>query len=108
MKNPQVLARMGYSYFGPPMRRSEALSGALAELTDKNCQNVIISDEGLWHFSDSKRSDTAGLAKVLKRYDVTVVIYLRRPDSFFESWCPSSYKMGHQSGLSIGGSGSFV
>jgi predicted oxidoreductase len=22
--------------------------------------------------------------------------------------CPSSYKMGHQSGLSIGGSGSFV
>jgi ribulose-5-phosphate 4-epimerase/fuculose-1-phosphate aldolase len=23
-------------------------------------------------------------------------------------WCPSSYKMGHQSGLSFGGSGSFV
>ena len=24
------------------------------------------------------------------------------------AWCPSSYKMGHQSGLSIGGSGSFA
>ncbi|WP_336885923.1 hypothetical protein [Sulfitobacter sp. M220] len=25
-----------------------------------------------------------------------------------DQMCPSSYKMGHQSGLSIGGSGSFV
>jgi len=27
---------------------------------------------------------------------------------FIELYCPSSYKMGHQSGLSFGGSGSFV
>ncbi len=28
--------------------------------------------------------------------------------SSFYRWCPSSYKMEHQSGLSFGGSGSFV
>jgi hypothetical protein len=93
-KNPKALASRGYTYCGPPMRRSEPLAGVLAGLTDENLQNLIISDEGLWHFSDSARSDTAGLAKVLKGYDVTVVIYLRRPDSFFESWFLQGLKSG--------------
>lgn len=92
-KNPSVLARNGYSYLGPPMRHSSVLGPALADMTDKS-QDLIISDEGLWHFTDTKRSDTPELARLLRGYDVTVLIYLRRPDSFMDSWFQQGLKNG--------------
>lgn len=91
--NSDVLASHGYSYMGPPMRHSTVLAPALAALPDRS-HHLIISDEGLWHFTDSKRSDTAELAKLLKSYDVTVLIYLRRPDSFLNSWFQQGLKSG--------------
>lgn len=91
--NPDVLARHGFNYLGPPMRHSSVLGPSLAAFDDPS-KDLIISDEGLWHFTDTKRSDTAELAKLLEGYDVTVLIYLRRPDSFIDSWFQQGLKSG--------------
>ena len=91
--NTDVLSRHGYNYLGPPMRHSTILAPAIAALPHKD-RDLIISDEGLWHFADSKRSDTAKLAKILEHYDVNVLIYLRRPDSFLNSWFQQGLKSG--------------
>lgn len=91
--NRDLLTRLGYSYMGPPMRHSSVLGPAL-EQVPAGAPNLIISDEGLWHFTDSKRSDTEQLAQLLEGYDVTVLIYLRRPDSFLNSWFQQGLKSG--------------
>jgi len=75
------------------MRHSSVLGPALEQLPAE-APNLIISDEGLWHFTDSQRSDTARLARLLEGYDVTVLIYLRRPDSFLNSWFQQGLKSG--------------
>lgn len=92
-RNTDVLSRFNYSYLGPPMRTSAVLGPTLDSLTD-HTNDLIISDEGLWHFADTSRSDTRKLATLLKRYDVTVLIYLRRPDSFLNSWFQQGLKSG--------------
>lgn len=95
--NCDVLSDCGYSFFGPPMRHSSTLKPALKSIKE-NADNLIISDEGLWHFANTKRSDTAKLAELLSGYDVTVLIYLRRPDSFLNSWFQQGLKSGTGSG----------
>lgn len=90
--NPDALDRLGLAFLGPPMRHSSALGPALSEIDHE--KDLIISDEGLWHFADSKRSDTAGLARLLSNYQVTVIVYLRRPDSFINSWFQQGLKSG--------------
>jgi hypothetical protein len=92
--NKDVLADHGYNYLGPPMRHSSMLEPALEAIPDPT-RNLIISDEGMWHFNNSRRSDTVKLAKILgAAYDVTVLIYLRRPDSFLNSWFQQGLKSG--------------
>lgn len=92
-ENAGYLAAQNTTYLGPPMRHSDALKPALDRLEGTG-QNLIISDEGLWHFANTKRSDTDQLAKLLAGYDVTVLIYLRRPDSFLTSWFQQGVKTG--------------
>ncbi|MCK0122115.1 hypothetical protein MWU61_16300 [Loktanella sp. F6476L] len=91
--NADVMSRFNYTYVGPPMRTSAVLGPTIKALTDTK-HDLIISDEGLWHFADSKRSDTHKLAGLLRGYDVTVLIYLRRPDSFLNSWFQQGLKSG--------------
>ena len=91
--NTEVLSRFNYTYLGPPLRTSAALRSTIDSLTEPK-HDLIISDEGLWHFADSKRSDTRKLAAILKDYDVMVLIYLRRPDSFLNSWFQQGLKSG--------------
>lgn len=88
-----ALDQQGYAYLGPPMRHSSVLGPALKDAAVAG-KDLIISDEGLWHFLDSKRSDTKKLATLLASYDVRVVTYLRRPDAFLNSWFLQGVKSG--------------
>ncbi len=90
--NKAWLAERGWAFVGWPARRAEVLTRRITRLTGDN--DIVISDEGLWHFADSLRSDTAAMAQALKPYDVTVMVYFRRPDEFFESWFSQGLKRG--------------
>lgn len=92
-RNGAELSKQNHTYLGWPMRQSEAMSKAIAALEDPN-SSLIISDEGLWHFMDTKRSDTKEIAELLAHYEVTVVVYLRRPDQFLNSWFLQGLKSG--------------
>ncbi len=90
--NKAWLAERGWAFVGWPARKSGVLTRRITRLTGDN--DIVISDEGLWHFADSLRSDTAAMAQALKPYDVTVLVYFRRPDEFFESWFSQGLKTG--------------
>lgn len=90
--NTSLLAEHGYRYAGWPMRTSARLAARLAE--PDSAPNVVISDEGLWHFCGSERSDTEQIASLLESYDVTLVVYFRRPDEYVESWFSQGLKTG--------------
>ena len=90
--NPRWLAQQGYSYLDWPLRTSELLEKRIRAVPSE--RNIIISDEGLWHFAFSGRSDTAAIAKCLADFKVTVLVYLRRPDEFLEAWFSQGLKSG--------------
>jgi hypothetical protein len=91
--NEELLSRTGWAYLGWPMRRSARIDSKIESLHRKGL-NVIISDEGLWHHCGTPRSDTSAIADVLASYDVTVLVYLRRPDHYVESWYSQGMKTG--------------
>jgi hypothetical protein len=90
--NPEWLAERGYAYLGWPMRRSEAISAKIAEKDPS--LGIIISDEALWHFALTSKSDTRAIKNVLADFKVDVYAYLRRPDEFLESWYLQGLKSG--------------
>lgn len=90
--NPLWLEQQGYSYLGWPLRTSQVLETRIKAVPSD--RSIIISDEGLWHFSGTARSDTAAIAKVLADFEVTVLVYLRRPDQFLEAWFSQGIKSG--------------
>ena len=91
-QNRPWLAKRGYAFVPGLQRTSEQIASRIAAL--KPGQNLILSDEGLWHFARSPRSDTARIAEALKDFDVTILTYLRRPDGFWESWFVQGLKHG--------------
>ena len=88
------LAARGWSYLGWPIRNADVLERRLKKVAPG--QNIILSDEGFWHFAGDPRCDTNRIADLLRPYDVTVLVYFRRPDSFLESWFAQGLK--HEKG----------
>jgi glycosyltransferase involved in cell wall biosynthesis len=91
-QSPQWLAKRGYAFYAGSQRTSDRIARRLDTIRDD--RNLILSDEGLWHFANSDRSDTAEIARVLRDCDVTVLAYFRRPDEFLESWFTQGLKNG--------------
>ncbi|UXU80328.1 hypothetical protein GB880_011050 [Paracoccus sp. SMMA_5_TC] len=91
-QNAGWLAEQGWTYPGWPLRHAGLIGQAIQTLPADG--NLVISDEGLWHYSGSARSDTAAIAKALEDFDVTVIVYFRRPDHFLESWFKQGTKNG--------------
>lgn len=89
--NSNSLKAEGWIYPGWPFRSSEQFQKLLLRADNRN---LIISDEGLWHFGGTARSNTAEIAKFLENHDVKVVVYFRRPDEFLESWFKQGLKVG--------------
>ncbi len=81
-------------YLGWPMRTSKDILMALNKTPED--ASIIISDEGLWHFSFSERSQTSEIVELLKSkgYAIKVIVYFRRPDQFIESWFLQGLKFG--------------
>jgi glycosyltransferase involved in cell wall biosynthesis len=100
-KSPSWLAQRGWEFGAGAQRTSESIAQCIHSIKDG--RNLIISDEGLWHFAKSDRSDTAAIAGLLRDegFSVKVLAYFRRPDAFLESW----YIQGLKNGL---GNASFV
>ncbi|WP_347267873.1 hypothetical protein [Paracoccus sp. (in: a-proteobacteria)] len=86
------LAGQGWIYPGWPLRAAPRIEARIAGLAAD--QNLVISDEGLWHFAGSPRSDTQRIAGLLADFDVTVIVYCRRPDHFLEAWFKQGLKHG--------------
>lgn len=99
--NRDALAQEGWFYPGWPCRGSAQIAATVQKM-DKG-QNLIISDEGLWHFSPD-RSNTDEIAEALKSFDITVLVYFRRPDQFLEAW----FKQGLKTGTNLAGIGAFL
>lgn len=93
--NDERLAALNVRYLGWPMRKSTRIATGLDKLDPTT--DVIVSDEGLWHFCGTERSDTAAIARVLERYRITIVVYLRRPDEYVEAWFSQGLKHGRGS-----------
>lgn len=91
-QSPLWLAKRGWAFYRGAQRTSERIARRLETIRDD--RNLIISDEGLWHFANSDRSDTAEIGRVLRDCDVTVLAYFRRPDEFLESWFTQGLKNG--------------
>lgn len=91
-RNEESLAAANHRYLGWPMRTAANI-GRKLDAFDATT-NIIISDEGLWHFCGTKRSDTKAIAALLADREVTVVVYLRRPDEYVESWFSQGLKKG--------------
>lgn len=90
--NSEILLAADYRYLGWPMRSPDRIEGQLATYAPGT--NVIISDEGLWHFCGTKRSDTRSIAKLLAEYRTTIIVYFRRPDEYVEAWFSQGLKKG--------------
>lgn len=90
--NDDLLADHGFRYLGWPMRTAARIREQLEGLDPET--SVIVSDEGLWHFCGSERSDTPEIANLLADYAPTLVVYFRRPDSYVESWFSQGLKNG--------------
>lgn len=91
-QNRAFLLDRGYDFLGWPLRHTDAIAPRLAETNPGHA--VILSDEGLWHFTNSPRSDTAQIARLFATYDVKIIAYLRRPDQYLESWYLQGVKSG--------------
>ncbi len=92
LKNHETwLDGQGWTYPGWPFRGAARIARKLEKMPRGH--NLIISDEGLWHFSGG-RSDTAEIARILSDFDVTVLVYFRRPDQFLEAWFKQGIKSG--------------
>jgi len=91
--NPGPLAAAGSTYLGWPARHSERIAAALTRVS-ADAPNIVVSDEGLWHFMNTSRSDTKKIARLLADYDIEIVVYLRRPDDFLNSWYLQGLKTG--------------
>lgn len=92
-ENQDWLRENGWTYPGWPMRDADKIGMVVDGLPDG--QNLVISDEGLWHFAGSARSHTETIRDHLSDFDVTVVLYLRRPDHFLEAWCCQGLRFGN-------------
>lgn len=57
-------------------------------------KSIVICDEGLWHFAFSDRADIQGMKDALPGYEFRVIMYVRRPDEFLESWYLQGLKTG--------------
>lgn len=90
-ENRKALEEAGWIYPGWPCRDSDRIAALVARSPEH--QNLVISDEGLWHQS-MDRSRTDEIAEALKGYDVTVLVYFRRPDEFLEAWFKQGLKVG--------------
>lgn len=91
-RNQALLDALGQRYFGWPMRTSQKIEEQIhAAGSDRD---IIISDEGLWHFCGTSKSDTKRIAEVLTSYETTIIVYFRRPDEFVESWFSQGLKNG--------------
>lgn len=89
--NKTQLAEQHWTYAGWPCRSSSDIKRLIHALPAD--QNLIISDEGLWHLNRNK-SDTKEIASALRDFDVTVLVYFRRPDEFLEAWFKQGLKYG--------------
>lgn len=90
--NPEWLAERGYAYLGWPLRHHRLMARRV-EAVDPEL-NVIVCDEGLWHFAGTAHSDTKLIARLFADWDVHLVVYLRRPDEFFQAWFIQGLKLG--------------
>lgn len=93
----EPLAEAGWRYLGGPIRRPEALEAALAKAGPD--ESVIVVDEGWWHFGSTGRVHLAEMAELLKDYEITVVVYFRRPDQYVEAWFSQGLKNGKGAAL---------
>jgi len=91
-ENRDWLQENGWTYPGWPMRHADKIGAVVEALPDD--QNLVISDEGLWHFAGTRHSHTETIRDQLSEFDVTVVLYLRRPDHFLEAWFCQGLKFG--------------
>lgn len=91
-QNRQNLKRDSWVYPGWPFRTPRMFSEIVQECEPE--ENLIVSDEGLWHFGGTERSRTQEIAEVIKGYDVKAIVYFRRPDQFLEAWFKQGLKRG--------------
>lgn len=90
--NNDWLNQNGWDFLGWPLRGADKIAAKVAAADPAH--NLIISDEGLWHLSGSERSKTQKIASTLQDYDISVIVYFRRPDLFLESWFKQGLKNG--------------
>lgn len=58
-------------------------------------KSLMICDEGFWHHAFvNDRVDLQGIREVLADYSFKVVLYVRRPEEFLESWYLQGLKSG--------------
>jgi glycosyltransferase involved in cell wall biosynthesis len=90
--NAKWIARRGFAYCGnKTLERIVARNDLI-----KDGRHLIISQEGLWHYANSTKSDTKAIADYLFQsgYAVKVIVYFRRPDQFLEAWFSQGLKHG--------------
>ncbi|MBK5932723.1 hypothetical protein [Rhodovulum imhoffii] len=90
-QNADLLKDSGWIYPGWPCRDAERLADMVAENPEAN---LVISDEGYWHFAGTARLDLDAILRVLQGFDITLVVYFRRPDAFLEAWFKQGIKKG--------------
>lgn len=90
--NPDILERAGMRYLGWPLRRPEDVEARLKDVAPD--VGAIVVDEGWWHFARSRRLDLPAIAQLFREFDVTIVVYLRRPDQYVEAWFSQGLKRG--------------
>ena len=78
-------------------------SGTSKDAADKVVKNIRRKTRHTYSAEEKIRIVLAGL-----RGEESISALCRREGISESLYCPSSYKVEHQSGLSIGGSGSFV
>ena len=99
-QNNDILAEQAVHYLNAwPLRRSEKVAPLLAKLSD-DAEKVVMSDEGIWHFAREDRlantrfCDLPRIAKLFANFDVSVIVYMRRPDEMLQSWFLQGMKSG--------------
>jgi hypothetical protein len=91
-QNDRLLARANWHYLGWPMRTAAQIGLQLAKIAADS--NIIVSDEGLWHFCDTTKSDTRAIADIFSDHETTIIVYFRRPDQYVASWFSQGLKSG--------------
>ena len=89
-------------------------SGSSKASADKLVKNIRRKTRQTYSAEEKIRIVLAGMrgeesiSALCRREGIAESLYYSWSKEFLEAGCPSSYKVGLQSGLSIGGSGSFV